>query len=273
MQKTSGYTLITGASKGIGRALAAEFARHGHNLILVSRGAGDLDMVRQELTCAHPGIDVVAIPADLQMPGECERLYRDATAAGRAVEILVNNAGVGRFGPFLENSADHAGAMLHLNIWAPTALVRLFLPDMVGRSHGRILNVSSMAGFFPSPYLATYAATKAYVTSLTVALNAELAGTGVCASVLCPGNVNTDFQKTAGIIDVAVPFSMPAEKLARIAYRGFMNGRTVIVPGAALRLSLLASRLAPAAFHARIIGAFMKPARLKRLIRMYTKRG
>lgn len=237
--------LITGASSGIGRDMARALARRGFALILVAR--------REERLCqlaASLPVPVRVIPLDLSSADNCRALYEQVK--DEDIDLLVNNAGRGLFGPFDETDLDAELAMLDVNIRATHILTKLFLPDFKRRDSGRILNVASSAAFLPGPLLSSYYASKAYVLRLTEAIYEELrrAGSRVTVSVLCPGPVSTEFDQVAD-----VRFSTPAlssSYVAEYAVRQTLEGRLLIIPGAQMKLLRLAQRLAPDKLLARV---------------------
>jgi hypothetical protein len=240
--------LITGASGGLGAALARLFAADGYDLIVVARNGTALTALADDLRARH-GTAVRVVPADLGAPGAAARVWADATAAGTAIDVLVNNAGAGLYGPFAEHEPDALDAMLQLNVVALTALTRLALPGMRQRGWGRILNVASMVGFQPGgPRMAAYYATKAFVLSFSRGLVGELAGTGVRVTALCPGPTRTEFDTRAGAAGAAIYRRLPvlsAERVARAGYRALRRGRAVVVPGALAALLAFAGSLPP----------------------------
>ena len=244
---TRPLALITGASAGIGRELAREFPAHGYDLILTARRADELHKLADELTAAHGNVAHV-IPADLSEPAAPASLYAEVEGRGHAVDVLVNNAGFGMHGRFAETDPGTFSAMLQLNVVALSELTRLFLPGMIARGRGRVLNVASIASFMPGPFMAGYYASKAYVRSLSEALSEELRGTGVTVSCLCPGPVHTEFASTAGMAGAKLfesPNAMTAEPVARAGYRATVRGRRVCVPGFLNRTILFAVRFLP----------------------------
>lgn len=242
--------LVTGASGGIGAELARVLAAHGHDLILVARNAESLETLGRELERRH-GVTVRAIPADLSRPGSAERLWVEVAASGQTVGVLVNNAGAGLHGPTSEQDVDALKAMLELNVTSLVALTRLALPDMVRRGWGRILNVASIVSFQPGgPRMAAYYASKAFVLSFTRGLGAELRGTGVRATALCPGPTRTSFGAHSDLDRTPLYRWLaltPARATAKAAYRGMERGRGVVVPGLATGVLALAGRFSPAA--------------------------
>jgi len=239
--------LITGASAGLGAALAREFARHGHALVLTARREAELAALADEIAAAgHERPHVVA--ADLAAPHGAERLAADLRERGLEPAYVVNNAGFGLLGPAARLKRDNQLAMIDLNMRALTDLTLRWLPS-VRRHRGGILNVASIAGFLPGPGMAVYHATKAYVVSLSEALHAELKADGVRICALCPGPVPTGFNARAGVPDDYFPglLGRSAERVAREGYAGLMRGRRLVVPGAPNRVLTLLPRLVPRA--------------------------
>ncbi len=237
--------LITGASAGIGAALAREFARHGHALVLTARREAELDALADEIAAggqARPHV----FAADLATRDGVERLAEGLRERGLEPVYVVNNAGFGLLGAAARLKRDNQLAMIDLNMRALTDLTLRWLPSI--RHHrGGILNVASVAGFLPAPGMAVYHATKAYVVSLSEALHAELKADGVHVCALCPGPVPTGFNARAGIPAGYFPGLLggTAERVAREGYAGFMRGRRLVVPGAPNRALTLLPRLVP----------------------------
>lgn len=251
--------LITGASGGIGLELSRLFARDGYDLILVARSAEKLRGLAGELEKMH-GITATVLPADLSQPEAAHELYRLVQARGQCVDALINNAGFGILGSLATASLEESLEMIQLNITSLTVLTRLFLPDMIKRQFGRILNVGSTGSFSPVPTMAVYAATKAYVLSFSEALAEELRGTGVTITALCPGVTITGFQARSGAggARMVAMGSMTAEQVARAGYRALLRGRQVIVPGFWNSLMIFSTRLAPRSWMARISKQLME---------------
>ncbi len=240
-----GYALITGASEGMGREFAGLFARDGYPLILVARNKARLETLAAELKAAGSA-DIRTVPLDLSRPAAAEELKAVIDAQKLEVAVLVNNAGAGVHGFFKDADLKTTEDMLRLNMTTLTHLTRLFLPAMVQKSCGKILNVASTAAFQPGPLMACYFASKAYVLSFTEALADELSGTGVTVTAFCPGPVKTLFQERSGTADIREnAFAMDAAKAAAAAYRGLMRGKTLVVPGAMNKLLAFLVRLAP----------------------------
>lgn len=234
--------LVTGASGGIGYELAREFARKGHPVVLAARTESKLHELAEEIRreCAR---EAVVIPIDLADRDGPFELAAALETRGLDVHVLVNNAGVLEMGAFTEMTSEAALGMVQLNVSALTALCSLLVPPMVARGYGRILNVASVAAFQPVPSLAVYAASKAFVLSLTEALAEELRGAGVSVTALCPGVTDTPMVQGAtagksGASMLAMPKALvmaPAD-VAREGYQACMAGEVIRVPGAAMRL-------------------------------------
>jgi len=224
--------LITGASFGIGQELAAIFAREGYSLVLVARTADKLRQVASELEKDH-GTRSLILAADLAAPGAAAYVHDQTTRADIKLDVLVNNAGFGQFGLFAENDLEECLKQIQLNITTLTHLTRLYLPEMLERKAGRILNVASTAAFQPGPLMAVYYATKAYVLHLSEALANELEGTGVTVTCLCPGATQTEFHKRANMTNInLLQFgAMDAHTVAEDGYRALMAGRPVVISG------------------------------------------
>jgi uncharacterized protein len=239
--------LITGASSGIGYELAKIFARNGFDLVLVARS--ELKLVNSALEFAQQyGIKAIPISKDLSESNAAQELYELMKAQDIAIDILINNAGFGAFGPFVQTSWEEEQKMIQVNMTLLTELSKLFAADMVKRRFGKILNVASTAAFQPGPLMAVYYATKAYVLSFSEALANELQGTGVTVSCLCPGPTETDFNKRANISAsklVRSNMRMQAEPVARIGYKGLMRGKRLIIPGMKNKMFVQAVRFLP----------------------------
>jgi uncharacterized protein len=247
MDSKTQTVLITGASGGIGYELAKLFARDHYNLVLVARSADRLNSVAAELQTQF-GIAVKAIALDLAAVPAPKFLFDQLRREGIAVDILVNNAGFGGFGEFAGRPEEEILGQIQLNITALTHLTRLFLPLMLERRSGKIMNVASTAAFQPGPLMAVYYATKAYVLSFSEALANEVAGSGVVVSCFCPGATDTNFQKRAGMENSRLfkkIGAMNVETVARDGYKGLMAGRTLVFSGLQNRLVAESVRFAP----------------------------
>jgi hypothetical protein len=237
-------TLLTGASGGIGYELAKLFARDHHNLVLVARSADKLAQVANELQVY--GVTIKTIAVDLATPFAPRFLFDQLQDT--PIDILINNAGFGAHGEFARMSEQEILGQIHLNITALTELTRLFLPAMVQRRSGRIMNVASTAAFQPGPLMAVYYATKAYVLSFSEAIANELRGSGVAVTCFCPGATHTGFARRAGTENSRLfkqVGAMSAEKVAHDGYRALMAGRTVAISGAHNRVVAQSVRFAP----------------------------
>jgi short-subunit dehydrogenase len=243
-----GTALITGASSGLGAEFAKLFAADKHDLVLVARRKDRLDALGAELAGKH-GIKSHAISADLMDPGGAQTVVSEVEKLGLAVDFLVNNAGFGTTGPFVQLDAAKEVGEVTCNITTLVALSRAFLPAMVKRGSGRILNLGSTAGFQPGPYMATYYASKAFVNSFTEALWFELRGTGVTATVSCPGATATEFSTVSGN-DKSRLFAMgamTAPEVAAAAYAAMHAGKPMIVHGLKNKLGAWGAQVAPRA--------------------------
>jgi short-subunit dehydrogenase len=237
--------LITGASGGIGYELAKLFARDHHNLVLIARSADKLAQVANELQ-AH-GVTVKTIALDLTAPPAPRFLFDQLQREGIAIDILINNAGFGAYGEFAEIPETEILGQIDLNIRALTELTRLFLPPMIARHSGRIMNVASTAAFQAGPLMAVYYATKAYVLLFSEAIANELRNTGVTVTCFCPGATHTDFPKRAGVENSRIfkLGAMTAAKVALDGYRAVMEGRTLAISGAHNWIVAQSTRFAP----------------------------
>jgi short-subunit dehydrogenase len=224
-------TLITGASAGIGVALARVFARHGHALALVARRKDRLDALADEIAATGAPKPLVII-ADLTRPDAGRDIAAALVAKGAEPQYVVNNAGFGLVGHFGDGGRDDVLGMIDVNVRALTELSLAFI-DSIARHRGGLLNVGSLAGFLPGPGSAVYYATKAYVLSLSQALHSELKARGVRVTVLCPGPVPTEFAERAGLKKRVGPgpLTQSAERVAELGYRGLMKGQSVVIPG------------------------------------------
>jgi short-subunit dehydrogenase len=257
--QTDVRALVTGASSGIGEQFARSLRDRGERLVVVARRAERLARLREELGSEA----VLAVPLDLTGPGACRRLGEELRARGVAVGLLVNNAGVGRTGPFCREKPDETGGILDLNVRAAVELTRIFVPDMVARGQGALINVVSMSAFQPVPFLATYAASKAFLLSFTEALASELSGTGVRVQALCPGLVPTEFQARAGTDKVR--FDRTRKQSPRFVVEASLgalgSGRVLVIPGWRDRILVTLQRLLPRAVVRRAAAELFRPGR------------
>jgi hypothetical protein len=235
--------LITGASSGIGYELARRFGQDAYDLILVARDRQKLEQLAQDVQ-SHYGVTTKVIVRDLVDSQAPEEILREVEQASLQVDILVNNAGTQVYGLFAEADLPKLLAMIQVNLTTLTHLTRLFLPGMLERGRGKILNLGSTGSFAPGPLNAVYCATKAYVLSFSEAIAAELDGTGVTVTALCPGATDTPFVMRHGMADVRLfKSTMSAFQVAEIGYRALMRGQRVAVAGRSNQLQVLAFRL------------------------------
>lgn len=247
-------TLITGASSGIGLHLAHEFARHGHPVVIVAPVPSELETIAEEFRTKH-GVTVRCIAKDLEKPEAAQEIFDELQRDGVEIDILVNNAGHGFHGKWWELTLEQDLSTIRLNIEAPLRLTKLFLPLMLSRAEGRILNTASVAGFEPSPLLSTYAATKAFVLSWSEALAVELKDTPITVTALCPGVTDTDFFPKADMENVKGRQSsnvMAPQDVAKAGYDALMEGELFIVPGAMNKAMIAARRILPVSQQAKL---------------------
>jgi short-subunit dehydrogenase len=251
----SGMTaLVTGGSSGIGIALAKEIAAHGHDVVLVARGRDALEAAAGVIEGKY-GVRADVIPADLRLPDAADRLYETVSNEKFEIGILVNNAGFGLGGEFLETDLEREVEMIQVNVTAVTQLTKLFAGPMVRRRTGRVMNVASTAAFQPGPLMAVYYATKAYVLSFSQAVAEELRGTGVTVTALCPGATATAFNDTAEISNTRLFTRLgvaDADDVAEYGYRAMMRGERVAIPALRDKILVQAERFAPRALVTRI---------------------
>ena len=246
--------LITGASSGIGWELARLFAADKSNLVLVARSRDKLEQLAAELRQQH-SVTVLVLAKDLAEPTAPQAIFDELTAQGTTVDVVVNNAGFGLLGAVADLPLQRQLDMIQVNIAALTHLTRLFLPGMIERRRGGILNVGSTAGFQPGPRMAVYYATKAYVLSFTEALAEELVGTDIKVTCLAPGPTVTGFGVASGM-DKSLVFrlgTMGADVVARAGYRGFRRGKVIVVPGLRNKLTAFSVRLGPRSFVRKLV--------------------
>ncbi len=264
--------LITGASSGIGMAIARLVAPRTKRLVLVARRVERLEALAKELTVVSPDLVVDVLPCDLSKREEVAKLVEDVRARGLEIDVLVNNAGVGMMTFFERADVEATMAMVDLNVTSVTMLTRAFLPGMVARDRGGVLNVSSGFGLAVMPMFAAYIATKHYVTGLTEALVSELAGTNVVATQVCPGPVATEFESNIGnptgkkapaLVEIS------PERCARAAIAGFDRGRALVVPGAVMKVVMAINALSPR-FARRLFASIVGRIARKRLGGMMT---
>jgi short-subunit dehydrogenase len=226
--------LITGGSKGIGLAIAEEFADNGHDLVLVARGKKELEQAARNIQ-DRTNVDVTTFAMDLTTEHAPEQLFHKVSEAGVSVDILINSAGVGMTGSFAQGDYSRMTNMLRLNMLVLSQLTHLFLQPMLERKRGRVLNVGSVVAYFTgAPNWSAYVASKHYVLAFTKGLSRELQGTGVAATVVSPGTTATDFVETAGAANMRVyqaPGGVSVEHVAKAAYSACQNGEVSVIPG------------------------------------------
>ena len=253
MNSTRNYTLITGASTGIGYELAKLFAKDRHNLILVARDEGKLETAKNELSKYN--VEVKILSLDLSKSEDIQGLFNYVEMNKLNVDILVNNAGIGTFGDFSEIEWVKEEAIIDINIKVLTKLTKYFLPKIIECKNGGILNVASTAAFCSGPRMAAYYASKAYVLNLTEAIYEECKDSGIRISCLCPGPVKTTFQDKAGIkkSESAKKYLMDAEEVAKVSYKDFKKGKLIIIPGMKNKLLVIGNKLLPRRISRKII--------------------
>jgi uncharacterized protein len=237
--------LVTGASDGIGYELAHLLAQDGYRLILVSRNTEKLNTLKANLEKEY-GIESMVITKDLSLPGAAKEVFEQLS--NTSVDVLVNNAGFGDYGFFHKSDFNKISRMMHLNVLALAELTHLFLPSMLQKKQGKILNVSSVAGFLPGPIMAVYYATKAFVLSFSEAISNELQGTGVTVTVLCPGPTRTGFGEVANFSKDSLFKALPmasAMDVAKEGYKGMEKGRVIVITGFLNRFSPFLVRVLP----------------------------
>lgn len=242
--------LITGASSGIGLAFAQVLAREGYNLILVARSEDKLNSLKQELASQH-SIDAVVLVHDLTQTEQVQQLFEQIKQQSLTVDVLINNAGYGDYGEFADSDWEKLQGMILLNVLALTHLSRLFLPNMIQRGQGQILNVASTAAFQPGPMMGVYFATKAYVLSLSEAIAAETQDTGIQVTCLCPGPTQSNFGQVAGMNKIPAMGKLSNDKfptahtVAEYGYQCLKKGKVVAVHGTLNKILTFTPRLMP----------------------------
>lgn len=230
--------LITGASSGIGRDMARYLSKLGYELVLVSRNEEELNKLKEELKTK---VEVIAM--DLSIKENCYKLYEEA----KDIDILINNAGFGVFGKFVETDLEKEVNLIQTNVTAVHILTKLYLKDMVKKDKGHILNVASIAGFMPGPLMAAYYASKNYVVTLTRSINKELkkSKSNVKLSLLCPGPVNTNFNNVANVKFKVKALS--SQYVAKYAVDRMLKGKLIIIPGILIKIAKVMSKITPTA--------------------------
>ena len=252
MRKTA---LITGASAGFGVEFARMFAQHRNDVILTARRGDRLSELAASLESKYK-LNAHVIVADLAATDGARKLFEQVQEKRLEVEYLINNAGFGTFGEFAETNCKESMDLVRVNVAAITELTALFLPAMVTRRSGRVLNVASAAAFQPGPLMATYFASKAYALHFSEALNEELEGKGVSVTALCPGPVRTEFQQVAGMETsglVAKKRLISIEEVVEAGYKAMMQGKAFVIPGVGTRLLSFSVRFMPRRFVAKFV--------------------
>ena len=262
--RASGWVLVTGASAGIGQELARAFASRGYDLVLAARNEAAISALARNLAATH-AVRAKTMPVDLSLPGAAEAMADALSEARVDVGVLVNNAGILFEGEFARASLDESLRLLQINVVALTALTRLFLPPMLERGAGRILNVASTAAFVPVPRLSVYAAAKAYVLSLTESIAEELRGTGVAATALCPGFTDTAMMRGSALAkSIPSAMVMSPKEVAELGCSACIKGETICVPGLANKVVASGAPLMPRAL-VRAVGGAMNGGGWRRL--------
>ena len=237
--------LITGASAGIGTALAKVFAQHDYDVILVARRKDRLEELATQLRNQY-AIRTHVFSADLTQPEAAQKLYDEVKQQNLSVNVLVNNAGIGSVGAFMETDLTVDIQMMQLNMLALTSLTKLFAQDMVAAQNGHILNVASIASFMPGPMMTVYHATKAFVLYFSEGLKEELKESGVNVTVSCPGPTESEFHQTSGSEKISLFDKVPlmsSEQVAENAFQAMLQGKTIAVPGTLNKLATLVPHL------------------------------
>lgn len=258
MDFRSDTALVTGSSGGIGEEFAVQLARRGANLVLVARRADKLEHLRDRLVAQHPDIAVDVIPADLAVPGAGAALSSEVARLGRTVDVLVNNAGVGLHSKFVDQDPEANTAQIQLNCTTLVDLTARFLPSMVQRRHGVVLNVASTAAFQPTPGMAVYGATKAFVLSYTEALWQECRGTGVKVLTLCPGATETEFFARSGK-EFLTEGRQTSEEVVDTAFAALNGSSQTVVSGVRNKIVASGYRFTPRRLLLPISERLLKP--------------
>ncbi|HEX8550253.1 MAG TPA: SDR family oxidoreductase [Abditibacteriaceae bacterium] len=257
------WALITGAASGIGAELCRLFARDGANIVLVDRNERGLETTSAELTQKF-GIKTISLVYDLSLQEAPEQIFQDLQTRGVEIDALVNNAGFGTFGNFWETDLARDKALVNVNIMAPMLLSKLFLPGMVRRKRGKVLNVGSVSGFLASPYASTYYSSKSFMLSFSQGIATSLRGTGVSVTVVCPGPTYTAFDwHSKGDGSTPPPrkrFQMEAGEVAAQAYRGMKRGQMVVIPGASNKGLAVLAKVLPRRLALRLLTVGQKKA-------------
>lgn len=252
------YALITGASSGIGYELANLFAKDKHNIILIARREDRLKQLSRDLENDYK-IKTLVIPKDLSQSQSAQEIYDILKQNDITIDYLINNAGFMVYGRFSDTNWSEDHKMIQLHMVTLTHLIKLFLPDMLRRENGKILNIGSTGSFVPGPLIAVYCATKNYILSLSEAIAEELNGTGVTVTALCPGGTKTEFAEKANIKNSSVHFFevMEAKRVARIGYKALMKGKRVVIPGMFNKIQIFSIRITPRIVASKLIKFMM----------------
>lgn len=242
------YALVTGASSGMGAEFAKLAAADGFTPILVARREALLRALADNIKAAHPGINPVVLPCDLAAPGAPAALAAEIDRLGFDPEVLVNDAGIGEAGPALDMDPTACRRTIEVNVQALTELTLVYARRMTAAGRGRILNIASIAGFMPCPYMTVLGASKGYVLLFTEGIAQELRGSGVTATALCPGFTRTPFLERAGAKPFVMKIADDPHRVALAGWRGMMAGKTVVTPGLLNKLCTFSPRLLPRAF-------------------------
>ena len=255
---SKGYAIVTGASNGIGLQIAKELAEKSYSLILVARRMERLENLKTEIV-GKCSVNVHCISCDLSEPGAALEIYREIQKKNCNVEILVNNAGIGTFKPFVDTSVERLNEMMRLNVNALTNLTLLFMKDMVRKGSGKIMLVSSIVAFQAVPYYSAYSATKSYVLFLGKALAHELRNTHVTITTLIPGSTRTDFQKISGFQPSAMAERNAADPkfVAKKAVDGLVKGKRVVIPGWSNKILHVITKILPSRVMITLSGKMM----------------
>lgn len=254
------WALVTGASAGIGRALAEQLAAEGTNLVLTARRRDRLEDLASRLGSEH-GVKTEIAVADLARPEAPGHIRAFVEGKSREIELLINNAGFGAYGAFHESPVQRDLEMVQVNCAAVVELTRVFLPEMVARRHGDILIVASVAGFQAVPYISLYAATKAFDLHFAVGIAEEVRRHGVHVCALCPGSTTTEFREVAGQPPRTFRGAETAEKVARVALRAVAHGKSSVISGLKNRFNVEGQRLAPRRLVTRIAEGMFRPGK------------